>query len=120
MHWPVELSPSPGPAWPLRSLERPLLVLKVGAAGPTASGGVPALAEESCPVTMRWDTWGPPGFTETRPQRLCWDRSPARPPPRNSPAADACPPQTYSRWRSLRPTWPSRWTRSHYSRRTWS
>lgn len=81
MDWPVELCHSPGPAWPLRSLERPLLVLKVRAAGPTASGGVPALAEESCPVTMRWDTWGPPGSTETRPQGVCWDRNPAHPLP---------------------------------------
>lgn len=39
MDWPKELFPSPSPAWPLRSLERPLLVLEARATGPEAWEG---------------------------------------------------------------------------------
>lgn len=30
-------------------------------------------------MTMCWDTWGPPAFTETRPQGVRLDRNPAHP-----------------------------------------
>ena len=28
-------------------------------------------------MTVCWDTWGPLGPTETKPQGVCWDWSPA-------------------------------------------
>lgn len=66
MGWPGELSPGSGPAWPLRSWVHPLLVLgiwalKVGAAGPAASGGVPALAGGKLPRDRVLGHLGAPG-----------------------------------------------------------
>lgn len=70
--------------------------------------------------------WPPEGSCHTSPARV---PSPgygdvlgggARVPPRTAPPTPCLPPQTCSRWRSPRPIWPGRRTRSACSRRTWS